>query len=96
MRELPLPSAVAASPNAHEVLRAWIVDRGLNIAFEPSFEHPAVWGVMLVDIARHAARTYAEMGRHSEQEALDQIYEMFRQEWDVPTDLGVTTDLKTN
>ncbi len=93
MKDLPYPAEVSSSPTAHEVLRAWIVDGGLHIAFDAAFEGPEVWGVFLVDVARHVARAYAERGI-PEDEGLEAIYEMFQQEWHEATDLGETHDLK--
>jgi hypothetical protein len=50
-----------------------------------------MWGLMLVDIARHAARAYAREGAYTEEEALGRIVEMFEAEIARPTDMGNTT-----
>ena len=50
-----------------------------------------MWGLLLVDIARHAARAYARESDYSEEEALGRILEMFEAELERPTDLGTTT-----
>ena len=42
-----------------EILRASIVDGGVSVALRRSFDDPFTWGVLLVDLARHAARIYA-------------------------------------
>ena len=42
--------------DATEVLRAFVLDGGLSIAFTRAFEEPDIWGLLLVDVARHAAR----------------------------------------
>ena len=47
--------------------------------------------LMLVDIARHAARAYARESDFTEEEALDRILEMFGAELERPTDIGTTT-----
>ena len=54
---LKLRAAPAAQGvlDAIEVLRAFVVDGGLSIAFQRAFEEPDMWGMLLVDIARHAA-----------------------------------------
>ena len=50
-----------------------------------------MWGLLLVDIARHAARAYArEGGFTEEEEALTRIVDMFEAEIARPTDTGVT------
>jgi hypothetical protein len=87
-KEQPLPPDVAGRDDATEVLRAFVVDGGLSIAFARAFEEPAMWGLLLVDIARHAARAYARESAYSEDEALNRIVEMFEAEIARPTDTG--------
>lgn len=77
--------------DATEVLRTFVVDGGLSIAFTRAFEEPDMWGLLLVDIARHAARAYAKESAYTEDEALARIVEMFEAEIARPTDLGNTT-----
>jgi hypothetical protein len=90
-KEQPLPPDVAGRDDATEVLRAFVVDGGLSIAFTRAFDEPDMWGLLLVDIARHAARVYAREGDYSEEDALRRIVEMFEAEIARPTDLGSTT-----
>ena len=54
-KEQPLPPDVIGREDATEVLRAFVLDGGLSIAFTRAFEEPEMWGLLLVDIARHAA-----------------------------------------
>jgi len=75
--EQPLPPDVIGRADATEVLRA--------------FEEPDMWGLLLVDIARHAARAYARESGYTEDEALARIVEMFEAEINRPTDVGNTT-----
>jgi len=42
-REQPLPPDVAGREDATEVLRAFVVDGGLSIAFQRAFEEPDMW-----------------------------------------------------
>jgi hypothetical protein len=90
-KEQPLPPDVIGREDATEVLRAFVVDGGLSIAFTRAFEEPDMWGLMLVDIARHAARAYAREAVMSEEEALSRILDMFESEIARPTDMGSTT-----
>jgi Domain of unknown function (DUF5076) len=90
-KEQPLPPDVIDREDATEVLRAFVVDGGLSIAFTRAFEEPDMWGLMLVDIARHAARAYAREAVMSEEEALSRILDMFEAEIARPTDMGSTT-----
>ncbi|WP_291861884.1 DUF5076 domain-containing protein [Bradyrhizobium sp.] len=89
--EQPLPPDVVGREDATEVLRAFVVDGGLSIAFQRAFEEPDMWGLLLVDIARHAARVYAREGDFTEEDALMRIVDMFESEIARPTDLGDTT-----
>jgi hypothetical protein len=77
--------------DATEVLRAFVIDGGLSIAFQRAFEEPDMWGLLLVDIARHAARAYARESDYTEEDALERIVEMFDAEIARPTDTGTTT-----
>jgi hypothetical protein len=76
--------------DATEVLRAFVVDGGLSIAFARAFEEPDMWGLLLVDVARHASRAYARESDYSEDEALRRIIDMFEAEIARPTDMGST------
>src|SRR5919198_1998621 len=89
--EQPLPPDVIGREDAVEVLRAFVVDGGLSIAFQRAFEEPDMWGLLLVDIARHASRAYARESGYTEEEALARILDMFEAEIDRPTDMGTTT-----
>jgi hypothetical protein len=90
-KEQSLPPDVIGREDATEVLRAFVLDGGLSIAFMRAFEEPDMWGLLLVDIARHAARAYAREANYSEDEALSRIVEMFEAEIARPTDLGNTS-----
>jgi hypothetical protein len=90
-KEQPLPPDVMSRDDATEVLRAFVVDGGLSIAFARAFEEPDMWGLLLVDIARHAARAYARESDYTEEEALTRIVDMFEAEIAKPTDVGSTT-----
>jgi len=72
------------------VLRAFVIDGGLSIAFTRAFEEPDMWGLLLVDIARHAARAYSRESGYTEDEALTRIVDMFEAEIARPTDTGTT------
>ena len=89
-KEQPLRPDVIGREDATEVLRAFVLDGGLSIAFMRAFEEPDMWGLLLVDIARHASRAYARESDYTEQEALTRIIEMFEAEIARPTDPGTT------
>jgi hypothetical protein len=87
--ELP-PPPQAFSTEAQEVLRAWIVDGGLHVSMMKSFDDPMVWGVLLADVARHAARIYAQEDGKSEDEVVELVASTFMSEISRPTDVGST------
>ena len=93
-KEQPIPPDALTSENAVEVLRAFVVDGGLSISFVRAFDDPQMWGMVLVDIARHAARVYEKEGAMSEADALATITDMFTAELSRPTDLGQTSERK--
>jgi hypothetical protein len=86
----PPPGARIDPSRAHEVLRAWIVGEGLQVSMQPAFDDPSVWGILLVDVARHAARMYADQGGCTFEQALAKIRFMWDAETTKPTDLGST------
>jgi hypothetical protein len=92
--EQPIPPDALTREDAVEVLRAFVVDGGLSISFTRAFDDPAMWGMMLVDIARHAARVYEKEGAMSEAEAMARIVELFEAELGSPTDMGQTSEHK--
>ena len=87
--ELP-PPPQAFSDEAQEVLRAWVVDGGLHVSMMRSFDDPMVWGVLLADVARHAARIYAGEDGRTEDEVATVIASTFRVEITSPSDTGTT------
>jgi hypothetical protein len=89
-KEQPLPPDVMGRDDAIEVLRAFVLDGGLSIAFTRAFDEPDMWGLLLVDVARHAARAYARESSFTEEQALARIIEMFEAEIARPTDIGNT------
>jgi hypothetical protein len=89
--QLSIPAGAASKPEAVEVLSAWIVDGGLQVAMQRAFDEPDVWGILLVDIARHAARIFAQAGAMTEDEALERIRKLWSAEIGSPTDLGSTS-----
>ncbi len=74
-----------------EVLRALIVEGKLEVSLRRAFEEPEVWGMLIADLARHAARIFSTETDLSEDDALAKIRAMFEAELDAPTDRGSTS-----
>ena len=73
-----------------EILRASVVDGAVSVALRRSFDDPFTWGVLFVDLARHAARVYAKETDISEEQALEAIASGFRAELEDPSEPGST------
>jgi Domain of unknown function (DUF5076) len=78
----------AAAKGGVEILRASVVDGAVSVALRRAFEDPFTWGVLLVDLARHAARVYGLETDISEEEAMVEIAAGIRAELDDPSDFG--------
>ncbi|HEX2553267.1 MAG TPA: DUF5076 domain-containing protein [Microvirga sp.] len=96
MSDTPKFEALALPPDVLdkggvEILRASVVDGAVSVALRRSFEDPFTWGVLFVDLARHAARIYALETDISEEQALEAIAAGFRAEFEDPTDPGSTS-----
>ena len=74
----------------HEVLRAFVSNGAVSVAMRRSFDDPFVWGMLLADLARHAARIYAAESEMSEAEAMARIAEAVQAEFDSPTYTGAS------
>ena len=85
-RELQPPPLARLTPESFEVLRVW-TQAGISqqVALTTAWKDPGAWGLMLVDIARHAAKAYEREG-FTAKEVLQRIRELFDAEWDSPTD----------
>ncbi len=84
----PPPDAV--EKGGIEILRASVVDGAVSIAMRRAFDDPFTWGVLLVDLARHAARVYAMETDISEEEAMAAISAGMQAELNDPSDPGST------
>lgn len=73
-------------PNAVEVLRVWAAEGSpQQFTLQSTWDDPAAWGLLLADLAHHAARAYAANGL-SETAAFERIVAGLRAELENPTD----------
>ena len=89
LEELSVPPD-ALEKGGVEILRAAIVEGAVSVAMRRAFDDPFTWGILLVDLARHASRIYALETKTPEEEVLAAIREGIEAEFDRPTDLGST------
>ena len=84
--ELQIPEAAKKDSDAVEILRVWTVGGSQHVTLKTGvWSDPAAWGLMLVDLAKHAANAYAADGM-DRNAALQRIYEGLRAELESPTD----------
>lgn len=75
------PPPLAQHQAAHEILRVWALEgSSQECSLNTTWQDPAAWGLLLVDVARHVARAYANSGHLSEQQALERIWSGFNAE----------------
>jgi hypothetical protein len=85
--ELSLPSEIGKATEAAEVLRAWIVDSRLVCVLDPqAFEDPAIWGMLLADVARHVGQAYEQLQGADPEAVSRAIAQSFAAELAKPTD----------
>src|SRR6266704_6377988 len=85
-KALEPPPVALADATAVEVLRVWAAPGSpQQLTLRTTWQDAGAWGLMLVDIARHAAQAYANEGQDPEV-VLARIRELFDAEWSQPTD----------
>jgi hypothetical protein len=89
MRELEVPPIADSNPQAIEVLRVWAAP-GLpqQLTLRITWKDSGSWGLLLADVARHAAKAYANEG-HNAAEVLSRIRQLLDAEFSKPTDTPV-------
>ena len=95
MHQLQIPPAAEADPESREMARIWIANKRQHVSLPaPVWDNPELWGMMLVDLAKHVAKSYELNGRMSSSDALAAIKVGFSREWQFPTDepLGELVD----
>ena len=84
---LEAPPLAEANSDAVEVLRVWAAPgSSQELTLKTTWKDPGAWGLMLVDVARHAAQAYSAEG-HNPSEVLERIRNFWNAEWSAPTDV---------
>jgi hypothetical protein len=74
--ELQVPEHAYGDPKSVEILRAWAADGARHASLRlgvPGWDDPGVWGILLVDLARHFASGYSQSLGVDPEDVLDQI-----------------------
>ena len=84
--ELDPPPIASSEPNSVEVLRVWACPgKPQQLTLRTTWQDPGAWGLVLADLARHAALAYQQEGRDREV-AFERIIAALNAELDAPTD----------
>ncbi len=84
--EIDAPPIASENPDAVELLRVWAAPgASQQLTLQTIWKDPGAWGLLLADIARHAAQAYEREG-HDPNETLSRIRDLFDAEWRSPTD----------
>ena len=87
---LAIPPMAKANLAAVEVLRVWAAPGNpQQLTLRTTWKDAGAWGLLLVDVARHAAQAYQTEGRDPA-ETLARIRELWNLEWSKPTDDPIT------
>jgi hypothetical protein len=87
--QLQPPPIAGSEPQAVEVLRVWAAPGSpQQLTLRTTWKDAGAWGLMLVDIARHASKAYASEGQDPNA-VIARIRELFDAEWE-----KVTTEAK--
>ena len=86
VNNLNTPPLSTTNPEAIEILRVWTAPGTLQqLTLRTFWKDPGAWGLLLVDIARHASLAYQREG-YDQKEVLRRIRSLFDAEWSSPTD----------
>ena len=84
--ELEVPPIATSNSQAVEVLRVWAVPgQPQQLTLRITWKDAGAWGLLLADVARHAANAYANEGRNRD-EVLARIRQLLDAEFSRPTD----------
>ena len=87
MTPLPHPETAEYDDESVEVLRAWVVQGGLEIVIHPSHfaEQPDQWGRLLADAAEHMADAISEETGKDRSASFKAIIAGFREHLEHPS-----------
>jgi Domain of unknown function (DUF5076) len=85
-RELEVPPMAGSNTQAVEVLRVWAAPgQPQQLTLRTTWKDAGTWGLLLADVARHAANAYANEGQNRA-EVLVKIRQLLDAEFSRPTD----------
>ncbi len=85
IEELP-PPFDANMFGGKEIVRAFVINGDLHVTLDNAFEDTSVWGLMLVDIARHIVTMRERETKQPREKILDEIRQSLDAEWSSAAD----------
>jgi hypothetical protein len=83
-RDLEPPPIASSNSQAVEILRVWAAPgQPQQLTLRTTWKDAGAWGLLLADIARHAANAYANEGQNSA-EVLARIQQLLNAEFSQP------------
>ena len=83
---MPPPSAIE-NAMSFEIARVWVADDAQHVALRMDvWPDPAVWGIVLADVARHVAQAYHHREDHDVEHVLERVLAGFQSELESPTE----------
>jgi hypothetical protein len=84
--QLPIPPDAMTDPKSIEMVRAWIVDGGLQASLQMGiWEDVRAWGILLADIVKYVADAKEKGGGMDRSQTIRQIRKSFIAELDAST-----------
>jgi Domain of unknown function (DUF5076) len=85
-RQLEVPPIASSNSQAVEVLRVWAAPgQPQQLTLRTTWKDAGAWGLLLADVARHAAKAYANEGQNRAV-VLAKIRQLLDAEFSRPTD----------
>ena len=87
LKQLPIPQVAVQDRNSVEIFRVWGVDDAQHVSVNSGlWKDPAMYALVLADLARHIATAYKQKFNRDPQKTLERIMAGFAAEMDSPTD----------
>ena len=93
--EMKPPPAAAAEAKSFEIARLWVADDAQHVVLRTDvWPDPAVWGIILAELARHVAVAYQRKDGHDLEDVLARVLAGFHTELESPVDPSPGDDPK--